>query len=362
MPNIRLKRYTGAVWEELEIQTDYSQILNKPTTFTPTAHTHGQISNGGAITAAVVTPGNGDTLVITDTSDSGFLKRGVTIGTGTTTFLRNDGNWATPSDTTTLTGLGITATATELNFVDGVTSSVQTQINGKAATSHTHTVANITDIASNYVGVSTTQTITGYKTFNGIQMANNAGIAKSYSVGFQSGATYGGPSIRGNTLGELERTYYTATATIFDTGNSTAWDTLRYRGDAVSLTSTGASGTTGGSIAAGATLAQGDTIMMEVSSSSVVSTGNEVAVVIFTLGAADTDPTSLTQGVVYRTSWSSSLIFYHYTFKVSHSGSTLYFDDSFRITFTDTSTASNILAQTSVTLHVGRIWRLYDQL
>ena len=33
---------------------------------------------------------------------------------------------------------GVTATATELNYVDGVTSNIQTQLNGKAATNHTH--------------------------------------------------------------------------------------------------------------------------------------------------------------------------------------------------------------------------------
>lgn len=37
-----------------------------------------------------------------------------------------------------LTNLGITATATELNYVDGVTSNIQTQLNGKSASSHTH--------------------------------------------------------------------------------------------------------------------------------------------------------------------------------------------------------------------------------
>ena len=36
---------------------------------------------------------------------------------------------------------GITATVTELNYVDGVTSSIQTQLNGKAASSHTHNYA-----------------------------------------------------------------------------------------------------------------------------------------------------------------------------------------------------------------------------
>ena len=36
---------------------------------------------------------------------------------------------------------GCTATVTELNYVDGVTSSIQTQLNGKAASSHTHSAA-----------------------------------------------------------------------------------------------------------------------------------------------------------------------------------------------------------------------------
>ena len=40
-----------------------------------------------------------------------------------------------------LSDLGITATATELNYVDGVTSNIQTQLNGKAASSHTHDYA-----------------------------------------------------------------------------------------------------------------------------------------------------------------------------------------------------------------------------
>ncbi|MDF2610035.1 MAG: hypothetical protein K0R92_1509 [Lachnospiraceae bacterium] len=46
---------------------------------------------------------------------------------------------------TALTNLGLTATAAELNYMDGVTSAVQTQINGKAASSHTHAASNITN-------------------------------------------------------------------------------------------------------------------------------------------------------------------------------------------------------------------------
>ena len=89
-------------------------------------------------------------------------------------YLRSDGTWSVPPDnntnttyslskngsTITLTGsdgsetsvtdanttyslssFGVTATAAELNYMDGVTSNVQTQLNGKAASSHSHSTA-----------------------------------------------------------------------------------------------------------------------------------------------------------------------------------------------------------------------------
>ena len=72
-----------------------------------------------------------------------------------TRYLRSDGTWQVPPDTkATLSSLGITATAAELNkldgvtatkneinFLDGVTSAIQTQLNGKASSSHTHNYA-----------------------------------------------------------------------------------------------------------------------------------------------------------------------------------------------------------------------------
>jgi hypothetical protein len=41
-----------------------------------------------------------------------------------------------------------TITSTELGYVDGVTSAIQTQLDGKAASSHTHTVSAITDLVN----------------------------------------------------------------------------------------------------------------------------------------------------------------------------------------------------------------------
>lgn len=74
-----------------------------------------------------------------------------------TRYLRSDGTWAVPPDTNTTYTLssfgitataaelnkldGVTATATEINYLDGVTSAIQTQLNGKAASSHTHNYA-----------------------------------------------------------------------------------------------------------------------------------------------------------------------------------------------------------------------------
>lgn len=45
-----------------------------------------------------------------------------------------------------------TVSSTELGYVDGVTSSIQTQLNGKAASSHTHTIANVTNLQSTLDG------------------------------------------------------------------------------------------------------------------------------------------------------------------------------------------------------------------
>ena len=72
---------------------------------------------------------------------------------------------------TTLASLGITATAQELNYMDGVTSNVQTQLNGKAATSHNHNASNINagtlDIARIPTGTSASTVALGNHTHSG---------------------------------------------------------------------------------------------------------------------------------------------------------------------------------------------------
>jgi len=62
-------------------------------------HVHGQITNAGAVTTNV-TVGSGDRLLISDSSNSSIVKGGTAFGTSTSTYLRNDGTFATPPDTT----------------------------------------------------------------------------------------------------------------------------------------------------------------------------------------------------------------------------------------------------------------------
>ena len=76
-------------------------------------HGHGNILTGGTITAAAVAPANTDYILISDASNSGKVEKSIAIGTGTTTYLRNDGTWATPTDTNTDTLQSISNIATE---------------------------------------------------------------------------------------------------------------------------------------------------------------------------------------------------------------------------------------------------------
>jgi hypothetical protein len=146
MANVKIRRKTGAsTYDVVYPSTDWSLVENKPTTFTPTSHTHGNISNGGAIgttsnlvvttttsgvlttssrsgidsrtsfpaashthgdisndgviSSTPVTAATGDYLLVSDSSGLNAIKRAVQIGTGVTTFLRNDGIWAAPTGT-----------------------------------------------------------------------------------------------------------------------------------------------------------------------------------------------------------------------------------------------------------------------
>ena len=62
------------------------------------SHNHGYLSNTGAWTTSPATIASSDYLVIADHSDSSKLVFSTTqFGTGTTTWLANNGTWSTPT-------------------------------------------------------------------------------------------------------------------------------------------------------------------------------------------------------------------------------------------------------------------------
>jgi hypothetical protein len=104
--DVTLKRFNGTDNDTLHPTTTWTQVENKPSTFTPTSHTHGNITDGGQITATQVAPTSGDFILISDTDNGGKIERGIAIGTSTTTFLRNDGTFATPAGGGNISGPG----------------------------------------------------------------------------------------------------------------------------------------------------------------------------------------------------------------------------------------------------------------
>lgn len=62
-----------------------AKILNKPSSYTPSSHKHGNIQNGGTLQTTDVDIANGDKLVVTDSSNSAKIARTSVAFDGTTT-------------------------------------------------------------------------------------------------------------------------------------------------------------------------------------------------------------------------------------------------------------------------------------
>ena len=84
----------------------------------------------------------------------------------------------------TLSDLGITATTTELNYCDGVTSAIQTQLNAKAGNNYTASRALISNGSGNIAASSVTSTELGYLSgvTSAIQTQLNGKAGNSYTA------------------------------------------------------------------------------------------------------------------------------------------------------------------------------------
>lgn len=212
----------------------WSGITGRPSTFTPSEHTHdiadvnglqsalnGKLSTTGTAAKATadasgqniattyvksvtadgktitITKGDGSTSTFqtqdTNTTYSTFKAATSSAAGGTglvpapaqgyqSRFLRGDATW----QTITLGTLGVTVTPAELNFMDGVTSNVQSQLNAKLAASSANyiktlsingKVITVTKGDGNTFTLTTQDTNTTYNTGN----TTTAGLTKLYT-------------------------------------------------------------------------------------------------------------------------------------------------------------------------------------
>lgn len=220
----------------------WSGVSGKPSTFTPSTHTHtiSQITNissanvasaakatqdsagqdinktyikGLSVSGKTITYTKGDgttgTITTQDTNTTYSNFKGATSSADGSSglvpapqsedrelFLKANGTWASPP-ATTLSSLGITATAAELNYMDGVTSNVQTQLNGKAASSHSHTTSQISNFPTsmkNPNAITFTGASTG--TYDGssaltINIPTSGAVDESLTIKLNGGSTEG---------------------------------------------------------------------------------------------------------------------------------------------------------------------------
>lgn len=168
-----------------KIAYDHSQATHARTdaTLTAKSNTNGNLKINGSEVTVYTHPAY-------TAKSSGFYK--VTVDalghvSAVTAVTKADiTNLGIPGAATTLTDLGITATAAELNYVDGVTSNIQTQLNGKAASSHgTHVSFSTTaPVVAGTAAVGTASTVSRSDHVHPAQttVSGNAGSATKWAT------------------------------------------------------------------------------------------------------------------------------------------------------------------------------------
>ena len=148
-----LYTYTGSSVKSLDIKagsnvtlTASSGTLTISSSYTNTTYSAGTgLSLSGTTfslgTSGVTAGSYGPTTNVSGSNGTTINVPQITVDSyGRVTGVTNRVYTSVDTNTTySLSSFGVTATAAELNYCDGVTSNIQTQLNNKAASSHTHT-------------------------------------------------------------------------------------------------------------------------------------------------------------------------------------------------------------------------------
>jgi carbon monoxide dehydrogenase subunit G len=313
-----------------------------------TFDTYGHVTGYSTGTETVV---NTDTNTVTrlrGTTGGTFVSGDVTLVPSGATSISQSGNTITISSTDTNTdtnttytaGGGLTLSGTTFSHTDTSSQGSLTALTGANVVSDidVDTYGHVTSMATRAITAGDIGAATSSHTHsNYLPIAGSPFYSPVANSQLRYNTTYG----------------WLTTAKQYD------WLLIRNHTGTFVLDNTQALGTTGGSATVTVALSAGDVLMMELSPFQSVIAGYTVPIVMVRLGGADTTPTSITQTVIMSTERLNSTTFYEYVVRVSGNSTTLYFDDSFRRSYVDTTTAGNIIGTESNNgCFIGKVWRL----
>ena len=174
-----------------ETVVDWDDIQNKPNDFTPSSHTHGNITNAGEVTATA-TIANGDKLAIVDNSNSSKIT-GSTItfdGSTTTKALTQKGTWETFNNYTLPTAADSTLGGIKTNYsASGKNYAIKVDSNGNAYVNVPWTDNNTTSFTITANATDGLWDLTGTNGTNAVTYALAPYSSKKTSASFYTGTT-----------------------------------------------------------------------------------------------------------------------------------------------------------------------------
>lgn len=161
---------------------EWDNVANKPSSFTPAAHTHGNITNTGDITVAAPTIANGDQLVINDHSASKITNGPTFDGETVSKALTPKGTWETflTSHQSVSNKDATLSWGTATNIATIGTTNINVTLPNNPNTDNKLSTAAVTNGTTYYpiVGTNTTDASTKFYDANGFTYTSTSDAAK----------------------------------------------------------------------------------------------------------------------------------------------------------------------------------------